>query len=112
MVRPILPVVEYYLNYDYINEQLCENRDKPYLECNGTCYLQKQLDKINPQHPDQKPISSLVFDLKEYPVSTLDFCLYNNKIVFENRLSSLIYSLENHQKYQLHFDIFHPPIIA
>jgi len=41
--RPLWPIVEYMINYDYIVTRLCENRDKPELECNGKCYLTKQM---------------------------------------------------------------------
>jgi len=77
MVRPILPVVEYYMNYDYISKELCENKDKPYLECNGTCYLEKQMSKIDPISHDQKPISNIPINLKDYPISTLDFFTFD-----------------------------------
>jgi hypothetical protein len=41
--RPTLPFFEYALRYDYIIEKLCENRDKPQLQCDGKCHLTKQL---------------------------------------------------------------------
>nr|WP_255749311.1 hypothetical protein [Gramella crocea] len=41
--RPLWPLVEYAVNYDYIVDKLCENKDKPEMECNGKCYLTKQL---------------------------------------------------------------------
>ncbi len=40
-----MPVVDYMVNYDYISTVLCENVDKPQLECNGKCHLAKELDK-------------------------------------------------------------------
>lgn len=33
----------YYLNKEYIAQQLCENRNRPEMHCNGKCYLTKQL---------------------------------------------------------------------
>ncbi len=41
--KPLWPVVEYVVNYDYIVNELCENRAKPESHCNGKCYLAKQL---------------------------------------------------------------------
>lgn len=35
----------YLLNKKYITEQLCINRSKPKLHCNGKCHLAKELDK-------------------------------------------------------------------
>lgn len=48
-----MPVVDYFQNYDYIVNVLCENKEKPMLECNGKCYLSKLLaeeadDESNP----------------------------------------------------------------
>lgn len=43
--RPIFPVVEYMVNYDYIASVLCENTDKPEMQCNGKCYVAKELNK-------------------------------------------------------------------
>jgi len=31
------------LNQDYIATKLCENRAKPWMHCNGRCYLMKKL---------------------------------------------------------------------
>ncbi len=41
--QPLYPILEYVIHYEYIVEELCENRDKPVLACNGKCYLGKQL---------------------------------------------------------------------
>lgn len=68
MVRPVMPFLEYMANYDYIAEALCENRDRPYLECNGKCYLEKQLNETsNDSHNHNAPAPKI--DLKDYPVS-------------------------------------------
>jgi hypothetical protein len=43
LIQPALPVIDYLVNYNYIVKELCENRDKPVLACNGKCYLEKQV---------------------------------------------------------------------
>ncbi|SDW43930.1 hypothetical protein SAMN05216556_105154 [Aequorivita viscosa] len=43
--KPFWPVMDYMVNYDYIVNNLCENRDKPELNCDGKCYLSKELAK-------------------------------------------------------------------
>ncbi|MFS4417974.1 hypothetical protein [Maribacter sp. 2307ULW6-5] len=43
LARPLWPIAEYIANYDYIVNVLCENKDRPELECNGKCYLSKML---------------------------------------------------------------------
>ncbi len=47
LVKPVLPVVEYMVNYDYISKVLCENKAKPKLKCNGKCHLMKELAKAS-----------------------------------------------------------------
>lgn len=37
--------VHYRLNLDFIKKELCENKSKPQLKCNGKCYLNKQVKK-------------------------------------------------------------------
>jgi hypothetical protein len=42
-VRTVVPFIGYAMNYHYIAEQLCENRDKPELHCNGKCHVAKEV---------------------------------------------------------------------
>lgn len=37
--------VDFQVRRDFIAQYLCENRDKPELECNGQCHLEKSLEK-------------------------------------------------------------------
>ncbi|TRZ42920.1 hypothetical protein [Robertkochia solimangrovi] len=43
LTKPVIPVVDYLLNTDYIIANFCENTDKPELHCDGKCYLMKML---------------------------------------------------------------------
>ncbi|WET48432.1 hypothetical protein PYS58_17850 [Chryseobacterium indologenes] len=45
--RPLIPLAEYAVNYNYIVNTLCINKSKPDLHCNGKCYLSKELAKTN-----------------------------------------------------------------
>lgn len=45
LLRPLAPFVYYAANKTYIAEELCENKDKPQLQCDGKCYLRAQLAK-------------------------------------------------------------------
>jgi len=67
-LKPILPVVDYVINYEYISKVLCENKEKPKLQCNGKCQLMKGLAKAidteNPVSSDKKsasPIQEVLF---------------------------------------------------
>lgn len=47
MLRTALPFYTYYYNYNYIKTKLCENRNKPLLLCNGSCYVRNELKENN-----------------------------------------------------------------
>ncbi|WP_413998030.1 hypothetical protein ACMDB5_09535 [Flavobacterium sp. W1B] len=47
LLKPVFPVVEYVVNYDYISKVLCVNKEKPKLHCDGKCYLMKELVKAS-----------------------------------------------------------------
>ena len=57
LLKPLWPLVEYVVNYDYIVENLCENKEEPILKCNGKCYLSKQIAKETQK--DKKESSKL-----------------------------------------------------
>src|SRR3954467_13400411 len=46
-VNSTVILVNYYLNKEYISKNLCENRDKPQLNCCGKCVVKKELAKEN-----------------------------------------------------------------
>ena len=43
LLKPVLPVIDYVVNYEYITKVLCVNKDKPKMKCNGKCHLMKEL---------------------------------------------------------------------
>jgi hypothetical protein len=43
LLKPVFPVVEYAVHYDYIAKVLCINKSHPELGCNGKCHLKKAL---------------------------------------------------------------------
>lgn len=100
-------IVWYNANIDYVAQELCENKDKPKLQCNGKCYLKKQLDKVDNQQKQeqQTPIKKIKSELPEYIASTqqLTFCGVYEKC----EADYIIY--RNHYQFQIAKDIFHPP---
>ena len=52
--KPLGYCIYYLANYEYVAEVLCVNKDKPKLNCNGKCYLKKQLAQQN-DRPVEKP---------------------------------------------------------
>ena len=45
-MKPILPYLDYAINFNYISTELCENKDKPELDCKGKCHLKKEIRKV------------------------------------------------------------------
>lgn len=109
-LKPILPVVDYVVNYEYISKVLCENKDKPKLQCNGKCHLMKELAKAadteNPKSSDKKsfsPIQEVLF-FKEIKTVALVSCSCSKQT--QNKSSYLnLYSYLNANSE------FHPPTI-
>lgn len=106
MVRPLVPIIEYYANYDYIATVLCENRDKPSLECNGKCYLEKQIKKANHDNHDHKSTIPQI-DFEKYPVSPLDQFSYTLKNFDENFTHS--YFVNKYTSQDFYQSLLKPP---
>lgn len=110
LLKPIFPVVEYVVNYDYISKVLCVNKDKPKMHCNGKCHLMKELAK---EAENEKPISSdkkiasqefevLFFqEVKSYQITPFYF---KTAVKINTRYSNLYCYLNSHS-------VFHPPTI-
>lgn len=103
------PVVDYVVNYDYIVNVLCENKDKPEMQCNGKCHLSKELakeagaDNKNPFNSKTSKTEILQFiiseNIKEYTfASEAGFASLEN-IGYKPNLNSSLFSSK----------ILHPP---
>jgi len=107
LLKPILPVVEYVVNYEYISKVLCVNKDKPMLHCNGKCQLMKELAKAS---ENEKPISDKKIVSQEFEV-----LFFENIKWFE--LNPSFYSIVNqingnYSNFYSHLNscsVFHPP---
>ncbi|WP_228434801.1 hypothetical protein [Chryseobacterium defluvii] len=62
-IRPVLPLVSYVVNYEYIVKNLCENRSKPESTCKGKCYVKKELAKTEKQSNTAQPLKLSVLDI-------------------------------------------------
>lgn len=108
MLKPLVPIMIYYANYDYIVTELCENRDKPYLECNGNCYLEALKKRVEPIQ-NKLPENTVPLNMKEYPISTLDFCSYATRLPeYTSTLQTPNY-FKHFVIAEYSFSIFNPP---
>lgn len=108
LLKPVLPVFDYFFNYDYITNELCENKDKPIMGCNGKCYLMKELAKAS---ETEKPISS---DKKHTISETTDLFLKDTNDYYFTFSDSSISSELNAAYTNLYAHLqtnscFHPP---
>ena len=109
-VKPIIPVFEYIVNYDFIIKELCENKEKPELACNGKCHLMKELAKAN---DSDKPLSTDKKEANKQPIEVLflekfpvDFQLFTYR---EEKMINSFYS--NLYQNTTTFSTFHRPTV-
>jgi hypothetical protein len=55
LFKPVFPLVDYVVNYDYISKVLCENKARPEMHCCGKCHLKAALANAS---DTEKPASS------------------------------------------------------
>jgi len=74
LIQPWVPYIEYSLRKDAIAKNLCINRFNPDSECNGKCYLKKQVARMT-ETPDAEKQN----DKKETPKPSKEFsvCFYS-----------------------------------
>ena len=77
-LRPYLPYIDYYVNQAYIAEELCENKDKPALQCHGKCHLKKEIKKVTKEQ--ESPLFPINNTSKHQQITF--FCTKNTKNVF------------------------------
>ena len=63
--KPLLPIVEYVVNYDYITKVLCVNKENLVMGCDGKCYLVSQLAKAS---DFEKPITDKRIVVKDFEI--------------------------------------------
>lgn len=55
LMKPIIPFIDYHLNYKQIVSELCEQKDEEINTCNGTCHLSKTIKEFNDETPTSNP---------------------------------------------------------
>ena len=102
-------VIWYQVNKEYVAQNLCENRDKPEMNCCGKCYLRKQLKKVETNNTGTNIPQKWNFgEVMMYTVPDLIYIkplLFSDDLCFvaiDDFLAPLLVSS----------DIFHPPSLA
>jgi len=103
----VVLVTQFYVNQDFIAKNLCENRDKPQMHCNGKCCLKKQLARSGKeQAPGQRTQNSK---------QVINLFWHQSSFAVQQR-----YQVVTRQKYftrnesgtfSFHHAVFHPPTV-
>lgn len=101
-----LIVLNYELNKDYIEKNLCENRNKPKCCCHGKCYLKKQLEKND---SEQNPSSN-----NSQKTGTDDLFFAEEKTTVPDHFITIIKKINLIRNnslipQNLYVSVFHPP---
>lgn len=106
-IRPVLPMLNYVINYDYIVKNLCENRNVADSNCKGKCYVGKELAKTEKQSNNSQNVKIAGLDvfLSHEILSFSEFSQSN--IQLKNPNSDYIDSYTS----EYFSRIFHPPLV-
>lgn len=106
-IRPVLPLVNYAINYDYIVKNLCEKRKVVESDCKGKCFVKEELAKTEKQSNNAQNIK----------IAGLDVFLSHEILSFSDQ-SPLQMQLKNPNSDYINFNtskyfsrIFHPPLV-
>lgn len=103
-------VIEYNLNRDYVAKNLCVNKAKPKLHCNGKCQMMKKLAEEEKQNSSNNTNNNTKIKVQE-----LLFSNEMNKPVLPN-ISFITLSYNEEQPLLKHnapvSSIFHPPALG
>ncbi|MGJ8743293.1 hypothetical protein [Polaribacter sp.] len=107
--KPLLPLLEYAAFYDYIKNELCENKDAPELQCNGKCHLAKQIVKAGDSDSGNEKNQSFKIEMSivYYQETIHNYAFLLSK---EENLKINI-SYNNTYKFDYTDVVFHPPLV-
>jgi len=109
LFKPVIPVLEYVVFYDYIKNELCENKEIAEMECNGKCHLVKELAKASdaPENGKEKrtfPVELNLVFFKETQQTYINFVPVMKDVHEVNSVYNNLYS------YSETTSVFHPPV--
>lgn len=111
-LQGFVTLVNWKINQTEITEKYCENKANPMLNCNGQCYLSKQLKKQEEiQAFEQHQNNNKIPTPKKSKENEL-FLDYNTSIVtlhLSNFVSASFTNREDHYIFDFISSNFHPP---
>lgn len=99
----------YLINKDYVARELCINKAKPKLHCNGKCHLAKQLKKLeDPSTQEKKTANTTIKPSEVYWISQQKHPVVVLSEYVEIPLEQTWF-LQNRAPQSVSFPVFHPP---
>lgn len=101
----VVIVGQYYANKDFIAKNLCENRNKPMMHCDGKCCLKKKLAQQgkeqvpNSQNQKSEQVVNLFYSDNRIEIKYFTPLKVSNKYFSYNDLATASF----------HHSVFHPP---
>ncbi len=99
---------DYIINKEYIANNLCVNKSKPILKCNGKCHLAKQLKKQD-QKENKSSSSKEKIEVITTQVSGETFVFFEGEFFQDNNNDIFNYNKNLIQSYLS--SVFQPPIV-
>ena len=102
----MIPIITYHFNYNFIVKNECVNRDKPWMHCNGKCYLHKELANVfegNKKAPQKLSLRDFKFSEFTEQKNLLSISLP----LIDNKKERSFY--HNHYSFNRFSIIFRPP---
>ena len=104
-----LMVIDYTINKDYIAKNLCENRNRPTLHCNGKCQLMKKMALEDDQTNKTNSASSVAKAPFTEVLFNAAFALTHLTACASDSLYNDFYLVAISSSF--HSSIFHPPLV-
>lgn len=112
LVKPIIPVLEYIVFYDYIKNELCVNKANKALHCDGKCHLKKELAKASEGSEKQDRNSGRNFSVESNLVFFQEFGYLKFSGTPNMFLPAPRFHYTNLYTHLTSGRIFHPPLLA
>ena len=109
LLKPLFPFVDYAINKEYISKNLCENRSKPKLNCNGKCHLMKQLKKAGAENQTDGTTSKGSSNQEENCFHVNSLFNFNSTVLVSQSNKFYLKTISNLLPSNYLQDIFHPP---
>lgn len=101
-------IASFYVNQDYIAQNICINRFDQIPVCNGSCFLDQELTKENKKEQKSLGAKEKEIQLFVQVLPELDFTGY----ISEYRRCETIQTKNQSERNPFLYSVFHPPELA